>query len=101
MYGLRDDDLKCIIDSIKKYEEIDKAVIFGSRAMGNYKKGSDIDLCIFGCNISNKILMELYDYLEEVSLMPYFFDVLHYEKLSNDNLKRHINEVGKIIYIRK
>lgn len=72
MYGLTDADLKCIIDAIKKYKEIDKAVIFGSRAMGNYKKGSDIDLCIFGSDVTDKIIMNLYDYLDEIVQLPYF-----------------------------
>lgn len=101
MCGLSDKDLQCIIDAVKKYEEIDKAVIFGSRAMGNYKKGSDIDLCIFGQNITNSIVAELYDYLDEVAPLPYFFDLLHYEKLNNENLKKHIEQVGKLIYSRK
>ncbi|AWK51261.1 hypothetical protein DIC82_09590 [Clostridium beijerinckii] len=48
MYGLLDKDLNYILDALSKLSEIEKAVIFGSRAMGNYKKGSDIDLVIMG-----------------------------------------------------
>lgn len=95
MCGLTDKDLIYIVDGIKKYSEIDKAIIFGSRALGNFKKGSDIDLTICGAEITKDILNELYDYLNEVCPLP---DLLHYESITNDNLKKHIDEYGKLIY---
>lgn len=98
MYGLTEKDLKYILEAIKKYSEINKAIIFGSRAIGNYKKGSDIDLAITGHKVTKDILNELNDYLNEVCLVPYFFDLLHYESLSNENLKKHIDDYGKVIY---
>lgn len=98
MYGLTEKDLMYILEGIRKYSEINKAIIFGSRAIGNYKKGSDIDLAITGDKITKDILNELSDYLNEVCPIPYFFDLLHYESLSNENLKKHIDDYGKIIY---
>lgn len=98
MYGLLDKDINYIINTLRRFPEIEKAIIFGSRAMGNYKKGSDIDLAIVGENITNDILHEVYDYLNEVYPIPYFFDILNYDTLSNKNLKTHINEIGKVIY---
>ena len=98
MCGLTDKDLIYIVDGIKKYSEIDKAIIFGSRALGNFKKGSDIDLTICGAEITKDILNELYDYLNVVCPLPYFFDLSHCESITNDNLKKHIDEYGKLIY---
>ncbi|CAI3634648.1 nucleotidyltransferase [Clostridium carnis] len=98
MCGLTNKDLCYILDGIKKHTEIDKAIIFGSRALGNYKKGSDIHLTISGVEITKDILNDLYDYLNEVCPLPYFFDLLHYESITNDNLKKHIDEYGKLIY---
>lgn len=98
MYGLTEKDLMYILDGIKKYNEVDKAIIFGSRALGNYKKGSDIDLAITGEKITKNILNELNDYLNELCPLPYFFDLIHYESLLNENLKKHIDEYGKVIY---
>lgn len=43
MFGLLDRDIEYIKDAISKFETIEKAIIFGSRAMGNYKKGSDVE----------------------------------------------------------
>lgn len=98
MYGLLDRDLDYILNGLKRFPQIDKAVIFGSRAMGNYKKGSDIDLAIMGDGIKSNILTELFDYLSEVCPIPYFFDLLHYESIDNPKLKEHIDNYGKVIY---
>lgn len=101
MYGLLNKDIDYIISALSKFPQIEKAVIFGSRAMGNYKKGSDIDLSIMGNKITNNILHEVYEYLNEVYPIPYFFDILHYDGISNENLKRHIDDYGKVIYERR
>lgn len=98
MYGLLDRDLDYILNGLKRFPQIDKAVIFGSRAMGNYKKGSDIDLAIMGDGIKSNILTELFDYLSEVCPIPYFFDLLHYESIDNLKIKEHIDNYGKVIY---
>ena len=66
--------------------------------MGNYKKGSDVDIAIFGERVNNKVIFELNDYLNEVYPLPYFFDILNYSSISNQNLKNHINHEGKVIY---
>lgn len=100
MFGLLNKDIDYIIDTLSKFPEIKKAAIFGSRAMGNYKKGSDIDLAIMGNKITNDILHQVHDYLNEVYPIPYFFDILHYDDISNENLKKHIDDLGKIIYER-
>ncbi|MCC5912488.1 MAG: nucleotidyltransferase domain-containing protein, partial [Clostridiaceae bacterium] len=71
-----------------------------SRAMGNYKKGSDVDLAIVGENIDRKILRRISDDLNEEYPLPYFFDVVVYKDISNEELKKHIDSVGKSIYKR-
>lgn len=94
MFGLREDDRNVIINAIDSFDEIDRAVIFGSRAIGNYKKGSDLDIAISGENVTGRIVAELNEWLNEETPLPYFFDVLHYENLKNDNLKEHIDVEG-------
>lgn len=101
MFGLTVKDLEHIMDGIKGFSEIEKAVIFGSRAMGNYKRGSDVDLVIYGKGVTSKTLCSLDDLLNEKLPLPYFFDVLHFEKISNDELVRHIREEGKEIFRRE
>ena len=98
MYGLLDRDIVYIKKALEHFDEIEKAVVFGSRAMGNYKKGSDVDIAIFGERVNNKVVFELNDYLNEVYPLPYFFDILNYSSISNQNLKNNINHEGKVIF---
>ena len=98
MFGLLDRDIEYIKKALKKFNEIEKVIIFGSRAMGNYKKGSDIDIAIVGEKVTSKTIFGLDDYLNEVYPLPYFFDIIHYESISNEKLKHHIDEKGKILY---
>ncbi|SUY66782.1 nucleotidyltransferase domain-containing protein [Clostridium tetani] len=71
-FGLRESDLEYIVNIISGFDEIEKAYIFGSRAKGNYKPGSDIDIAIYGENINLDLLSKLNSILEEKSPMPYF-----------------------------
>lgn len=99
-FGLRNEDLSYLIATIKKFTEIEKAVIFGSRAKGNYKIGSDVDIAIFGDNISFSTVAGLHCILEDESPMPYFFDIVDYTHSTHQELKEHIDRVGKMIFER-
>lgn len=91
-------DKKDIESALKNFPEIEKAIIFGSRAMGNNKKGSDVDLAISGKNISEKTVLRLRAMLNEDLPLPYFFDVVRYETIANKKLKQHIDEYGVVLY---
>ena len=101
MYGLLDRDLKCISEVVDKYPEVEEVILFGSRAMGNYKKGSDVDLAIVGENVGRNILRRISDDLNEEYPLPYFFDVVGYKDISDEDLKNHIHSAGKSIYKRQ
>ncbi|WP_059172389.1 nucleotidyltransferase domain-containing protein [Bacillus sp. FJAT-27445] len=101
MYGLLEKDLDYIDRALSSFSEIDTAYIFGSRAMGNYKRGSDVDIAISGKGVTEKTLFQVYDLLNEEYPLPYFFDVVIYEDIKNEELKRHIDTVGKKIYQRE
>lgn len=101
MYGLLDRDLKNMFDAFEKHPDIEEVIIFGSRAMGNYKKGSDIDLAVKGKNIDRKILRRLLEALNEEYPLPYFFDIVSYNDIGNEDLKEHIDSKGKSIYRRE
>ncbi len=99
-YGLRDSDLTCITDAVCQIEEIDECILFGSRAKGNYKRGSDVDLVIKGDRVTWDTVAHLWDWLNEESPMPYFFDVVQYETISNSKLIEHIDRVGIPLFTR-
>ncbi|MFD0953383.1 nucleotidyltransferase domain-containing protein [Virgibacillus natechei] len=52
MFGLLERDIQMIVQAIKNTKEIDCAMIYGSRALGNYKKGSDVDIAIKGTEVT-------------------------------------------------
>ncbi len=97
-YGLKLRDLDQIIQALQQFPQIEAALIFGSRAKGNYEPGSDVDLAIRGSGITHPLVCRLSFLLNEEYPLPYFFDVVHYESLSNRDLKAHIDRVGKVIY---
>lgn len=71
--------------------KIVKVGLFGSRAQGTHRPGSDIDLVIFG-NPDERALREIGWSLEE-SLLPFFVDVLVYDKIDSERLRAHIDLV--------
>ena len=97
-FGLKDGDIEIIIAILKKYPRIEQALIFGSRAKGNYKPGSDVDIVLKG-DVDDSTT-EIGFSLNEDSLLPYKFDVLDYNSISNKNLIDHINRVGIVFYVR-
>lgn len=97
MYGLTNRDLSAIIDIIKIYPQINEAIIFGSRALNTFKKGSDIDIALKGEEIEI-VTSTISGILNEESHIPYFCDVLDYNFIDNEELKNHIDRVGCSIY---
>lgn len=97
MYGLTPEDLRVILAKLQAHPQIDEAVLFGSRASGTFKKGSDVDIALKGKNIE-QIVATVSGLLNEESPLPYFFDIIDYYQIDNDDLKNHIDRVGKIIY---
>ena len=94
-FGLKESDLEYIINTIKQFCEIEKAVIFGSRAMGNYKPGSDIDIAIYGSKVTFNTISSLHSMLEDQGSLPYFIDIINYTHLSNKELRIILIELGK------
>src|SRR3989339_1935292 len=97
-FGLKQEDIDYIVSTLKQFPEIEKASIFGSRAKGNNKVGSDVDLAIYGEAVNFDTESKLHAMLEETSPMPYFFDVVDYTHLTKESLKEHIDRVGQVIY---
>jgi len=99
-FGLKQDTINQINQVFSAYPEISKAIIYGSRAKGNYKPGSDIDLTLFGDNINHHQLLEILNKIDDL-LLPYFFDLSIFNSLNNPNLIEHIERVGITFYKRE
>jgi predicted nucleotidyltransferase len=99
-FGLSDKVIKQLQNIFSQYEDIEKVTIYGSRAKGNYRKGSDIDLVFYGNNLNQKIIYSIEEDIEELYL-PYLFDIAIFSHIKNKELIEHIQRVGKIFYERK
>jgi predicted nucleotidyltransferase len=97
MFGLSPQTLDKIIHCLQQYPEIAWVKIYGSRAMGNYQRGSDIDLAY---SSPAEITGKLHEALDNLPT-PYLFDVTHYESLTHAGLKAHIDRVGVMFYPAK
>ena len=97
MFGLKPNDLQVIVDIIKLYPQIEEAIVFGSRALDKYKKGSDIDIALKGENVE-AVTAEVAGLLNDESPLPYYFDIIDYNTIDNADLRDHIDRVGKQIY---
>ena len=94
-FGL-DDKVIDKLNNIFKNYNIQKVIIFGSRAKGNYKPYSDIDLAFIG-DIDFDTKLEILEKIDDL-LLPYKVDFIDFDKIKNINLKNHIKRVGKVFY---
>lgn len=97
-FGLKEGDIKSIIGILQQQPEVKEALIFGSRAKGNYRAGSDVDMAIKGDGINLKIITHISYLLNEETIMPYQFDVLNYHSIRNAELVEHIDRAGISFY---
>ncbi|MEK7609703.1 MAG: nucleotidyltransferase domain-containing protein [Patescibacteria group bacterium] len=98
-FGLSKENLDFIVQAIGNYADVNEALIFGSRAMGNFRLTSDIDIALKG-NLTDRTVGSLSNFLNNASPFAYKVDVLDYDKISNIELKKHIDQYGKVIFER-
>ena len=99
-FGLTSDTVQRIVAVFATFDVIERVVLYGSRAKGNYRSGSDIDLCLFGENIDLRMQYKILQALDDL-LLPYQFDLTPYTTITNDELKEHIQRVGIEIFHRQ
>lgn len=99
-YGLPEKTVETVRGVLLKYPQIREAVLYGSRAMGNFRNGSDIDLTLKGAGATSSVAGSVANDLED-SLVPYTFDISAFSEISNPDLIDHINRVGVVFYEQK
>lgn len=98
-FGLPDKTLAMIRQIFAGHPSVKTAILYGSRAKGNYENGSDIDLTLIGDALDNHLLGKISGQLEETP-MPYQVDLSLLDKIDNPNLREHIERVGVVFYER-
>jgi uncharacterized protein len=96
-FGLKKNTIDKINAVFEKIPSIEEVVIYGSRAKGNYREGSDIDITIKGENISYATLSKINQEIDDLNT-PYLFDISIFDKLDSKEFIEHINRVGKTFY---
>ncbi|WP_304067436.1 nucleotidyltransferase domain-containing protein [Pedobacter glucosidilyticus] len=95
--GLELNDIQKIKTVFMDYPQLDSVLIYGSRAKGNYRPASDIDLTLIGKDLTSSLLSEIEFKLDDL-LLPYKFDISIYDKISDSQFLDHIKRVGKEFY---
>ncbi len=99
-YGLSPIAIARIQEVLARFQNIDKAVVYGSRALGTYKTGSDIDLTLYGNTLTIQNLAAISSELDDL-LLPYTIDLSLFSMLNNTDLREHIARAGQVFYARK
>lgn len=97
-FGISPKSFALIVEVLKRYNEVESAIIFGSRAKGNFQNGSDIDIALVGKNVTSEIVFDITSILNERIPIPYRVDVVNYNSITSNELKEHIDKVGKEFY---
>lgn len=96
-YGLSDTVVKELQNVFRGYDNVQRVIIFGSRAKGNYRIGSDVDLAVVGDSIGYSQLLDMKCKIDDADLL-YKVDLVDYNKNKNTPIGAHIDRVGKIFY---
>jgi predicted nucleotidyltransferase len=99
-FGLSETTINKIKQVLVGFPEVEQVKIYGSRAKGNYRPGSDIDLTLFGAHLDQRQCADIADQLDEL-LLPYTIDLSVFHLLDHADLKEHIERVGKVFYQRE
>ena len=79
------------------HPEVETVILYGSRAKGNYRQGSDIDLTLLGGGMTPNILGRIRSDFDDGSL-PYRFDLSILSQVTDADLIDHIRRVGVVFY---
>lgn len=98
-YGLPNHVVDALIELFKQHPHIEQVKLYGSRAKGNYRPGSDIDLCLVGLKLTLKELFQIELQIDDL-LLPWKVDLTVKHKIDHPALLDHIDRVGQIFYLK-
>jgi len=97
--GLSPETIKKVNEVFARYPKIEIVKLYGSRAKGNYRSGSDIDLTIMGDGLSASQLPGIETELDDL-LLPHKIDISLFRQIEHEDLVDHIERVGIELYRR-
>jgi len=99
-HGLPETTIEQILGVLARFPQVDRAVLFGSRAKATHKPGSDIDLALVGAELNWRTVGTIYDALDEL-LLPYRFSLITYNASTDPEVAAHIDRVGIPLFQRE
>lgn len=97
-FGPKEPVILDICSVLERYPQVQGAILYGSRAKGNYKSGSDIDLTLLGGEDLNDAVLANIDADLDDLLLPYTFDLSMLRQISDPDVLGHIRRVGVVFY---
>lgn len=98
-FGLKQATIQGICGVFARHPQVEEAVLYGSRAKGSYRNGSDIDLTLRGANLDMNLLYQLFQEIDDL-LLPWPVDLSIYDHLRDPDLVEHIQRVGVTFYAK-
>jgi predicted nucleotidyltransferase len=96
-FGLTEATVEKICSVFASFPAVEKAVLYGSRAKGNFEAGSDIDLTLYGDALTPALRASIADALDDL-MLPYTIDLSIFDTLAHAKLREHIERVGVVFY---
>ena len=99
--GLSEKQWNEIFTQIARFPEVERAALFGSRALGTHKKASDVDIVLYGERVTPRVAAAVKFEIEEETYLPFFVDTVAYPTITNENFKQRIDAQSVIVYERE
>lgn len=99
LYGLPGDVVEQLCGVFRQYPQIETVILYGSRAKGGYRLGSDIDLTIEGQGLDLSLLLAVEEEIDDL-LLPWMVDLSLFDQIDNVSLVEHIRRLGKPFFTR-
>lgn len=96
-YGLSNRTLQKIQSVLSHYPQVERAILYGSRATGTYRNGSDIDLTLYSDALTHSILSRIDTELDDL-LLPYTIDLSIFDQIDNPVMVEQIQRIGVNFY---
>lgn len=99
-FGLSDHALKLLREFFSADPRIERAIVYGSRAIGNFRNGSDIDITLDAPGMDFDGFVRLCAEIDDL-MLPWQIDLSLLSHIDNPDLLKHIARVGKPLWTRK
>ena len=99
-FGLPEEAVAKINGVLASHPEVESAILYGSRAKGNYRPGSDIDLTLLGEQLDHHDLLKIMNEMDDL-LLPYTMDLSIFHMIDHEALRDHIQRLGREFYRRQ